>query len=497
MNRACAALALLCLVGCGPGTRDDVPLPGSGPGGGTGFSGGTTGGFGGSSTGGFSGATAGPGGTGVVTGGAQDFGFIRARVDAGLVPKPEDFVMEGLFAEHDLPISSAPCNQLLCLDAASAVTPLADGGTEHWVQLGMTSNLDASAFQRPALDLAVVIDRSCSMAGERFDATRRALSSLADQLGPDDTLAIVQFDDAAQVVSTRAPVTDRAAVKALFDGLSIGGGTCIECGLSAGFAELSTAQASAARERRVILLTDAQPNVGGTRPADFLPMITAHAAEGRHLTAMGVGLDFGQELVSKLAATRGANFVFLADPARIASAFTQDFAFLVTPLGFDLTVAFDASPQLALSGMYGLPGVDPAAGTAESRVATLFLSRSSSGGAILARLQGALPAGDPIAELNLGFTPRGGAPVTSSLLAMAPAGPAPAYSQANVQKTIALARFLELAREACRAHYAGDAAEALRSIDEAVMVLATARADLNDPALDRELALAAQLRALF
>lgn len=469
-----------------------------------------TGGFGGGSAlGGGSGSTWGgaaggagynagqPGGLGVVTGGAQDFSFIRAQVDAGLVPKAEDFVTEGLFAEHDLPLASPPCQQLLCLDVAEATTPAADGGLEHWVQLGMASGFSETTFTRPALDIAAVLDRSCSMDGERFASAKTALQALVDQLGPDDTLSLTQFDDTAQLVQPTVAVTNRAALKQVIAGLTIGGSTCIECGLAVGYAQLAQLAPSAARERRVILMTDAQPNVGGTQAGDFVPLLETNAAEGRHLTAMGLGLDFGQALVSKLSATRGANFVFLADNQRLRTVFDQDFDFLVTPLAFDLETTFVVDPALSMTAMYGVPGVDPAAGQLTSKVATLFLSRSSSGGALLARLTGPLPANGTLAHLTLRYATVDLGVVTQQLDALAPSGTPPTFAEPGVEKTVALARFVELAKEACRAHHLGDGATARQLADEAIAVLTQARSSTGDAALDAEVQLATALRALL
>ncbi len=464
---------------------------------------------GGSATGGGAGSTWGgaaggagfnagqPGGLGVVAGGAQDFSLIRALVDAGRVPQADDFVTEGLFAEHDLPLAAPPCTRLLCLGVAEATTPGADGGLEHWVQLGMASGLSEATFVRPRLDVAAVLDRSCSMEGGRFSAAKDALSALVDKLGPDDTFALVQFDGTAQVVSPPVAVSDRAALKHLIGGLVVGGATCIECGLDLGYGLLAQLPPSSARERRVILMTDAQPNVGGTRPTDFVPLLEANAQAGRHLTAMGVGLDFGQALVSKLAATRGANFVFLADTQRLRTVFDLDFDFLVTPLAFDLETSFVVDPALAMTAMYGVPGVDPSSGQLTSKVATLFLSRSSSGGALLARLTGPTPASGSLAHLMLRYETTDLGVVTQQLDALAPAGLPPVFAEPGVEKTVALARFVDLAKEACRAHHAGDDVTARARADEAVAGLTQARASTGDPALDQEVQLAVALRALF
>lgn len=335
------------------------------------------------------------------------------------------------------------------------------------------------------------------MSGARFDSAKAALEALVDHLGPDDTLSLVQFDTSVQVVQPPVSVTNRATLKQLIAGLTIGGGTCIECGLEVGYAQLAQLGPATGRERRVILMTDALPNVGGTQPTDFIPLLEANAAVGRHLTAMGLGLDFGQALVSKITAARGANFVYLADDQRLRTVFDQDFDFLVTPLAFDLETSFVVDPALSMTAMYGVPGVDPAAGQLTSKVATLFLSRSSSGGALLARLTGPTPTAGTLAHLTLQYETVDLGVVSQQLDALAPQGAAPTFAEPGVEKTVALARFVELAKAACGAHHAGDGVTARRLADEAIAVLTQARTSTGDAALDAEVQLATALRALL
>ena len=45
---------------------------------------------------------------GVKAGGAQDIGYAREQIRSGVVPRPESFTVEGLYAEHDLPVADAP-----------------------------------------------------------------------------------------------------------------------------------------------------------------------------------------------------------------------------------------------------------------------------------------------------------------------------------------------------------------------------------------------------
>src|SRR5215208_2628965 len=59
-------------------------------------------------------------------------------------------------------------------------------------------------------NLALVLDRSGSMSGEKFVLARRAVEQALAQLRPDDRFALVVYDDVVDVLQECAPATARA-----------------------------------------------------------------------------------------------------------------------------------------------------------------------------------------------------------------------------------------------------------------------------------------------
>ncbi len=337
-------------------------------------------------------ASMGGGGLGATPGGAQDIGYIRTVVDEGYIPLPFHLAVEGLFSEHDLPLEgTAPCDQLLCVRAGLGVAPALDSGEmNYFVQIGFSSGLRADTFQRTPLNLAVVLDKSGSMSdfggegGSKMEATKAALIKMVDKLTPNDRLSLVLFNSAAEVILDNTPVTDPAAIKALISGIEPGGGTNIEAGLRLGFELVEAYSQPSQRMDRVMLLTDALPNVGRTGEGDFLTMAQHYADLGIGLTTFGVGFNFGQELILALSQIRGGNYFFLEDAERIAEVFELDFDYLVTPLAYDLQLGFQPAEGFETLDVHGIPSWTPGDDLVEMQVATLFLSRNH--GAILIRL---------------------------------------------------------------------------------------------------------------
>jgi Ca-activated chloride channel homolog len=193
---------------------------------------------------------------------------------------------------------------------------------------------------RPDAALTFVVDVSGSMAEPgRLDLVRDALHTLVDQLRDGDSVAIVAYDDEAKVLRPMTPIRSRAALHRAIDGLQPGGSTNLEAGLVTGyrvaregFVEGST--------NRVILLSDGLANVGNTSAEPILRQIREEAAKRIALLGVGVGSEYGDQLMEQLA-DQGDGFVtYVSEPAQARQLF-------VTRLPATLTVrALDAKVQV-------------------------------------------------------------------------------------------------------------------------------------------------------
>lgn len=324
---------------------------------------------------------------GVTTGGAQDIGFARNQLAAGRLPSPESFVVEGLLKEHDIDVPALPCAQAFCLDTAVGVAHALDTQREEaFLVLGFSSGIDLATFRRRPLNLAVVVDRSGSMSGGKIAAARTALHKLLHQLGPQDRLSLVLFDDRVDVVLPATDLTHGTeSLHALVDEIVERGSTDIESGLLEGYRQIATGRGEG-RDDRVLLLTDAQPNTGRTDKGSFIELARAHADQGIGLTVFGVGLDFGQDLTLAISKTPGASFFYLETDDRLATVFDRDFDLLVTPVAWDVDLHVEPAPGYRIVAAYGVPDrVDDAPrGAVDIHIPTLFLSRNR--GAIVLRM---------------------------------------------------------------------------------------------------------------
>ncbi len=155
-------------------------------------------------------------------------------------------------------------------------------------------------------DVAVVLDVSGSMAGDKIEQAREALRGLLGSLGPQDRFRLIAFSSG---VTTQAadwsPVTADAlrAARDWIAHLEPNGGTNIGGALEEAF----RVGAGAGRLPIVIFLTDGLPTVGEHDPERIAARAEADRGN-RRVFAFGVGYDVNTYLLDRLgAAGRGAS----------------------------------------------------------------------------------------------------------------------------------------------------------------------------------------------
>ena len=189
---------------------------------------------------------------------------------------------------------------------------------------------------RPRVDLAVVIDTSGSMRepapgttpeivpmeprtvdGKTYNATYRGASKLdvamdaarrvveSEHLQPEDSVALIQFDDRSSVMTSGPVGQDRARFTAAIERLrEFSGGTQMGLGLRNAEAEL---QDDANATRTVLLLTDglAVDEEECRRSAEALAALKAR------IVALGVGEEYNEDLLTELTnVTQGRPYDF-------------------------------------------------------------------------------------------------------------------------------------------------------------------------------------------
>jgi Ca-activated chloride channel family protein len=164
---------------------------------------------------------------------------------------------------------------------------------------------------RPPVNVALVIDRSGSMSGDKIAKAREAALEAVRRLGPDDIVALVAYDSHVQTVVPAQRVGDGRRLEHAIRGLEAGGNTALHGGVTRGAAEVRRHMEDRRFVNRVILLSDGLANVGPSTPEDLGRLGSMLLREGISVTTIGLGLGFNEDLMTRLAQRSDGNTYFV------------------------------------------------------------------------------------------------------------------------------------------------------------------------------------------
>jgi Ca-activated chloride channel family protein len=178
--------------------------------------------------------------------------------------------------------------------------------------------------RRPPVNLALVIDRSGSMAGEKIAKAREAALEIVRRLAPDDIMSLVAFDTQVEtLVPAQRVGAARARLEAAICNIEPGGYTALYGGVARGAQEVRRFIEEPNFVSRIILVSDGIANVGPSSAEDLGRLGASLVREGISVTTVGLGLDFNEDLMTRLAQRSDGNTYFAqysSDLPRIFSA---------------------------------------------------------------------------------------------------------------------------------------------------------------------------------
>jgi uncharacterized membrane protein len=164
--------------------------------------------------------------------------------------------------------------------------------------------------------LAIVMDRSGSMAGEKLETAKSAAVAAAEVLGRNDSIGVYAFDSDAYVVAPMTRVTSTAAIAGQIASLASGGGTNLEPAFRMAREQLQRVKA---KIKHIIILTDGQTSGTG-----YEAMASQCRAEGTTVSTVAIGEGSFVGLLQAIAASGGGQSYTTTDVSTITRIFTQD-----------------------------------------------------------------------------------------------------------------------------------------------------------------------------
>ena len=199
------------------------------------------------------------------------------------------------------------------------------------------------SIQRP-LNLALVLDRSKSMIGERMEMVKDNSIRLLRQLGENDIISIVTFSDRAEILVPPSQISDIHLIESKISRIQPDGSTEIFQGLSAGIAQI--------RQNRIpgyinhlILFTDGRTYGDEDQ---CLELGREAAEEGVGISGLGIGNDWNDEFIDALAGCAGGVSMYVSGPKDLKRFLEQKYRNLEQVYGEQVSLNFVNSPEIEL-----------------------------------------------------------------------------------------------------------------------------------------------------
>jgi Ca-activated chloride channel family protein len=202
----------------------------------------------------------------------------------------------------------------------------------------------------PPSNLVFLIDVSGSMASEdKLPLLKSAFRLLANQLRPQDHVAIVVYAGAAGLVLPSTPGDEKRRILDAIDSLEAGGSTAGGAGIRLAY-DVAKENHIEGGINRVILATDGDFNVGVSSDAEMVRLIEEKREQGTSLTVLGFGTgNLKDSKMEKLADHGNGHYAYVDSFNEARKVFVREIGGTLATIAKDVKVQVEFNPTRVAS----------------------------------------------------------------------------------------------------------------------------------------------------
>ncbi|MDX1346049.1 MAG: VWA domain-containing protein [Sedimenticolaceae bacterium] len=226
--------------------------------------------------------------------------------------------------------------------SAELGTPVVEAGRTHktFLKISLTGFELSGIEERTPANVALVLDESGSMTGEKLEEAKEAALLAVDLLNEDDILSIISYDSHVKVLVPATRVADKSDIRRAIRAMKAGGQTALFAGVSKGAKEIRKF-IDKERVNRIILLSDGQANVGPSTVTELGELGKSLGKEGISVTTIGLGAGYNEDLMANLAGYSDGNHAFVEDPEDLVKIFNYEFGDVLSVVAQDLLIRIE------------------------------------------------------------------------------------------------------------------------------------------------------------
>ena len=241
-------------------------------------------------------------------------------------------------------------------------------GQTAYIKIGLTGCPMESCLKRPPVNIAIVIDKSGSMSGEKIEKAKEAAIMAVNRLNCEDIVSVVTYDSNIRVIVPATKVADKHTICSKIRHIRAGGSTALYGGVQKGAAEMRKF-ACTNRVNRMLLLSDGLANVGPQSPEALGDLGAALISDGISVTTIGIGLGYNEDLMTQLAYKSDGSHYFAEQACELADIFNRELGRALAVVAQEVNIEIKCAPGVRPVRLLGRDG------TISGRTAKLFINQ--------------------------------------------------------------------------------------------------------------------------
>jgi Ca-activated chloride channel family protein len=224
-----------------------------------------------------------------------------------------------------------------------------------YLRVGLTGFKLPSRQDRAPVNVAIVIDKSGSMNGDKIAKAKDAAIMAIDRLNCNDIISVVTYDSRVNVLVPATKVADKEMIICRIRNICAGGSTALYDGVNKGAKELRKF-VSDNRVNRLVLLSDGLANVGPQTPTELGRLGASLIEDGISATTIGLGLGYNEDLMTQLAYKSDGSHYFAESANELSGVFDSEFGRALSVVAQEIQVKIKCAQGIRPIRLLGRQG---------------------------------------------------------------------------------------------------------------------------------------------